>query len=99
RQNNQRLFANSGFRLSANAESRFYTTAVRTDSELPGNLTKAQLRAAPSQANPGNLALDQRRDFDLFRIANKTTLRTGATTWDFTAAWTYKDLNHPIFQV
>ncbi len=98
-QSNQRLFANAGYRLSADAETRFYLTAVRTDSELPGSLTKAQLRTDAAQANAGNLALDQKRDFELLRIANKTTLRTGPTTWDFTAAWSYKDLDHPIFQV
>ncbi|MBP6505998.1 MAG: TonB-dependent receptor [Opitutaceae bacterium] len=98
-QSNQRLFANTGWRISADAETRFYITTVRTDSELPGNLTKAQLAADPTQAAAGNLALDQHRNFDLFRVASKTTLTTGSTAWDFTAAWNYKDLDHPIFQV
>lgn len=98
-QNNQRLFANTGFRLSDRAETRLYVTGVITDSELPGSLTKAQLRTDPRQANAGNLALDQHRDFKLLRIASKTTVRTGTIVWDFTAAWTYKDLDHPIFQV
>ncbi len=98
-QSNQRLFANTGLRLSADAETRLYVTAVRTASELPGNLTKAQLNADPTQAAAGNLALDQQRNFDLLRVASKTTVTTGATAWDFTAAWTYKDLDHPIFQV
>jgi iron complex outermembrane receptor protein len=99
KQNNQRLFANTGLRLSDRAETRLYVTGVITDSELPGSLTKAQLQTNPRQANAGNLTLDQKRDFELLRIANQTTLRTGATVWDFTAAWTYKDLDHPIFQV
>lgn len=99
KQNNQRLFANTGLRLSDHAETRFYVTGVITDSELPGSLTKAQLRTNPRQANAGNIALDQKRDFELFRVANKTTVHTGNTMWDFTAAWTYKDLDHPIFQV
>lgn len=98
-QSNQRFFANTGWRLSADAETRVYLTAVRTDSELPGNLTKAQLAADPAQAAAGNLALDQHRDFDLLRLASKTTVTTGDTVWDFAAAWAYKDLDHPIFQV
>ncbi len=97
-QNNQRLFANTGLRLSDRAETRLYVTGVITDSELPGSLTKAQLRTNPRQANAGNVALDQHRDFELLRVASKTTVRTGATVWDLTAAWTYKDLDHPIFQ-
>lgn len=99
RQSNQRLFANAGLRLSDHVETRLYVTGVRTDSELPGSLTRAQLRTTPRLANAGNLALDQKRDFDLLRVASKTTVRTGPTVWDLNAAWTYKDLDHPIFQV
>ncbi|MEO6245817.1 MAG: TonB-dependent receptor plug domain-containing protein, partial [Opitutaceae bacterium] len=98
-QSNQRLFTNAGLRLSDHAETRLYFTAVRSDSELPGNLTKAQVRTTPKLANAGNVALDQHRDFDLLRVASKTTVRTGPTVWDFSAAWSYKDLDHPIFQV
>jgi iron complex outermembrane receptor protein len=99
RQSNQRLFANAGWRISDRAESRLYVTGVRTDSELPGSLTRAQLRDNPAAANAGNITLDQKRDFDLLRVASKTTLRTGTTVWDFTAAWSHKELDHPIFQV
>jgi iron complex outermembrane receptor protein len=98
-QDNQRLFANAGIRFSPTAETRFYITAVQTDSELPGSLTRAQLDTNPRQASVGNITLDQKRDFELLRIANKTTVRTGDTLWDFSAAWTYKDLDHPIFQI
>lgn len=99
RQSNQRLFANGAMRWSKTAETRVFLTGVITESELPGNLTKAQLNADPRQAATGNLALDQHRDFKLMRIATKTSVQTGDTAWDFTAAWTYKDLDHPIFQV
>lgn len=95
----QRLFANTGWQLSPNVETRLHLGAVRTRSELPGNLSKAQLEADPRQANPTNLALDQRRDFDLLRAASRTTARAGDTTVSLLAAWTYKDLDHPIFQV
>lgn len=99
RQENHRLFSNFGLRHSPAAETRLFFTAVRTDSELPGSLTKTQLRANPAQANPANLALHQKRNFDLLRLAGKTTVRTGDTTWNFSAAWSYKDLDHPIAQV
>jgi len=99
RQGNQRLFANAGLRLADHVETRLYLTGVRTDSELPGSLTRAQVRTTPRLANASNVALDQKRDFDLLRVASKTTVRTGPTVWDFDAAWTYKDLDHPIFQV
>ncbi|WP_193214387.1 TonB-dependent receptor family protein [Luteolibacter marinus] len=98
-QNNQRLFANFGWRPADNVETRVFVTSVITDSELPGNLTKAELELDPRMAAPGNIALDQKRDFELFRIASKTTVVNGDSTLDLIGAWTYKDLDHPIYQV
>lgn len=98
-QNNQRLFANFGWQIADHVETRLFVGAIHTDSELPGNLTKAQLEDDPRQAAAANLSGDQKRDFDLYRIASKTSVSNGNSQWDFTAAWTYKDLDHPIFQV
>ena len=98
-QSAQRLFGNLGIQLRDDLETRFYLTAIHTDSELPGSLTKAEMEADPRQADGsafGAENYDNRRDFELYRLANKTTLRDGDNTWDFTAAWTYKDLDHPI---
>jgi iron complex outermembrane receptor protein len=98
-QSAQRLFANYGIRINDDLESRFFLTAIHTDSELPGSLTQAEMNANPRQADGsffGAVRYDNRRDFELFRLANKTTLRDGANTWDFHAAWSYKDLDHPI---
>ena len=98
-QNNQRLFGNFGWRLSDSAETRFFITAVRSRSELPGSLTKAELDDDPSQADEslfGAVAYDNRRDFELYRIADKTTVRNGNDTLEFIVAFTYKDLDHPI---
>ena len=98
-QNNQRLFGNFGWRISDSAETRLFITAVRSRSELPGSLTKAELNDDPSQADEsrfGAVAYDNRRDFELYRIADKTTVRNGNDTIEFIAAFTYKDLNHPI---
>jgi iron complex outermembrane receptor protein len=98
-QNNQRLFANFGWQIADNIESRLFITAINTDSELPGNLTKAQLEDDPRQAAAANVLLDQHRDYQLYRIASKTSVRNGNSTVDFIAAWTYKDLDHPISPV
>jgi len=98
-QSAQRLFTNFGIRLTDDLESRFYLTAINTASELPGNLTKAELEANPRQPDNsffGANRYDNRRDYELFRLANKTTVRDGDNTWDFSAAYTYKDLDHPI---
>ena len=98
-QHGQRLFSNAGWRISDQLETRMYITAVNTESELPGSLTKAEMRNNPKQADRspfGSLRYDNRRDFQLYRIANKTTLREGADTIEFIAAHSYKDLDHPI---
>jgi len=98
-QDAQRLFANFGIQLRDDLETRFFLTAIDTESELPGSLTKAKMEANPRQADRsgfGALNYDNRRDFELYRLANKTTLRDGNNTWDFAAGYTYKDLDHPI---
>lgn len=99
RQSNQRFFANVGYKISDDIETRFYLTYVQTDSQLPGNLTKAQLESRPDQANAGSVALKQKRDFELLRVANKTTFRDGDETLTVSSFWSWKDLDHPIFQV
>ena len=62
-------------------------------------MTKAELNDDPSQADEslfGAVAYDNRRDFELYRIADKTTVRNGNDTLEFIVAFTYKDLDHPI---
>src|SRR5690606_34829400 len=100
RQDNQRYFANLGGRLNERLSTRFYLTHAETDSELPGNLTKAQLRRKPSMAAPGNLSGDQRRDFILNRIGNLTTLTLDdGHRLELSGYYSEKHLWHPIFQV
>jgi iron complex outermembrane recepter protein len=98
-QNNQRLFGNLGWRIADNAETRVYLTAVRSRSEMPGSLTKAEMDADPAQADTsafGAVLFDNRRDYELYRIASKTTIRNGTDTFDIIAAFANKDLDHPI---
>lgn len=98
-QENFRATGNVGYRISDTAESRFFVSHVDTDSQLPGNLTKAQLRQDPTQANATSLAGRQKRDFQLSRIANRTTFNLGAGQAQFSAFYATRYLWHPIFQV
>jgi len=98
-QNNQRMLSNFGWKISDGVESRLYLTAINSNSELPGSLTKAEMEKDPTQAAPNNLLLDQHRDYELYRIASKTTVENGNHALDVIAAFTYKDLDHPITQV
>ena len=99
-QENYRLFGNAGFRFSDSVDGRLYVTHVDTRSQLPGNLTLAQANARPEAAAAGNLALDQRRDFRLDRIAGKLAWSPAqGQTLIVSAYYADKALHHPIFQV
>jgi len=99
RQEAERINANIGYRLHEDLETRFYFGYANSQSDLPGNLTKAQLKEDPSQAILNPATGQQKRDIDLWRIANKTTLRFGDTRLELGAYYSDKRLFHPIFQV
>jgi len=100
RQENYRLFGNAGFRFSDTLDGRVYLTHVDTNSELPGNLTLAQSKSDPRSANAGNIALDQRRDFTLDRIAGRLGWAPSESRTLVVSTWlSDKSLHHPIYQV
>src|SRR5690606_17895221 len=68
----EKFNANFGYRFHDNAETRFFVGYVDSESELPGNLTKAQLRDDPGQAILSPVTGQQRRDLNVMRISNKT---------------------------
>lgn len=96
---NQRLFSNYGIKLSDNVETRFYVNAMDSESKLPGSLTMAQMKQNPQQPNAANITGNQKRDFDLFQFANKTTAKLDDQTFEAGFSYARKDLFHPIFQV
>jgi iron complex outermembrane receptor protein len=99
KQQDYRLFGNLGIRLNEQLETRFYALNANTNSELPGSLTKARIAANPRSANPANITGNQKRDFDLTRVSNKTVYNLGDARIE-AGAWTaHKNLFHPIFQV
>ncbi|MBB3103124.1 TonB-dependent receptor family protein [Azomonas macrocytogenes] len=100
RQDNQRYFANLGGRLGERLATRFYLTHVETDSELPGNLTKKQLRKDREQAAASNISGDQKRDFTLNRVGNISVLELdGGHSLSLATFYSHKSLLHPIYQV
>jgi len=99
RQDSQRLFANLGYQLSEQLETRFYIGHVKSDSELPGSITKAQLEDDPRQANASSVSGNNRRDIRWTRLSNKTVYREGDHQLEAFAYLSDKQLHHPIFQV
>ena len=93
-----RLNANLGYRLSQNAETRFYVNANTWNGELPGEVTKEAALTSPKAANPFWIALDQQRNIDSIRVANKTTLRMDGTLIEFGAFTHQRHVDHPIYE-
>lgn len=96
-QNSEKVVANTGVKINADLESRFYMAAVRSKSQLPGTISRAQLLADPRAAQdatwPSNF---QRRDIDAQRIANKTIYKNGDTEYELATYAMHHDLWHPI---
>lgn len=100
RQDTQRVSGNLGWRVSPDIDTRFFISIVNSDSELPGALTLAEMRANPRQADPAAVSGDQKRDFKLYRLSNKTTFLMGeARRVEVGGFYSVKSLFHPIFQV
>lgn len=99
-QENYRLFGNAGFQFSDRLDGRIYLTHVDSRSQLPGNLTLAEALDDPALAAPGNVALDQRRDFRLDRLAGKLAWAPAeGSMLTLSLFHSGKSLQHPIFQV
>ncbi|MCC8363378.1 TonB-dependent receptor [Lysobacter sp. A6] len=99
-QETYRLFGNAGFRFDESLDGRVYFTKVDTRSQLPGNLTFAEYERDPTQAAPGNVAGDQRRDFVLSRLAGRLAWSPNANDQvALSLSVSDKELHHPIFQV
>lgn len=96
---NQKVLTNFGVKVSRDIESRFYVSVVRSRTQLPGYLTKAQLASTPNIRNSGAAFVNdnnQRRDVDSQRLANKTTVRDGNNVYEFAVYAMNYSLWHPI---
>lgn len=104
---------NIGYRLSRDAETRFYLNANHVRQRIPGAVTREQALANPKAAFeiPGepvgflgmgddNVDRDYRRNLDSIRVGNKTTVRIAPGTFiDFGAFYFNRHLDHPILLV
>lgn len=94
----ERGSANLGYRVSDTFETRFYVNVNSVRQRIPGAVTKSSALDTPKTAAANNVRLDQQRNIDTVRIANKSTLRIDNTTIDFGAFAVDRHLMHPIFQ-
>lgn len=89
---------NLGYRLSPDAETRFYLNANSWRQRLPGELTKSAALNAPKSADPEFVRQDQQRNIDSIRIANKTTLHFDGTEVEFGVFNHRRHVDHPIYR-
>jgi len=91
------LYANIGWTPSEKVSTRFYVTALQNDHELPGALTRAEVDADPSRADPAAIEGRYQRNVSAMRIANKTTWQLdGARRLELGVAREEQSLYHPI---
>lgn len=90
--------ANIGYQFSPQAETRFYLNANTINQRIPGEVDRQTALRNPRAANPFWVLLDQQRNVDSVRLANKTTLRFDETTVDFGVFTVQRHVDHPIFQ-
>lgn len=103
-QSAERINANIGYKINELVETRFYMGYTNNDSDLPGNISKLQLRDNPKQSqyeadpfNPSLIGTGQwQRNIELWRVANKTTFSFENTTLELGVFYSNKDLYHPI---
>lgn len=93
-----RLSGNVGYQFSPDFETRFYLNANEVRQRIPGTVAKTSALTDPEAAAPANVAMDQQRNIDTVRLANKTTLRFEDTKVEFGAFGVDRHLMHPIFQ-
>lgn len=94
----QRLSGNLGYQFSPDAETRFYVNLNAIDQRLPGEVSKASALHSPKTAASEFTRVDQQRNINSQRLANKTTLRFGSTTLELGVFGVNRHVDHPIFQ-
>jgi iron complex outermembrane receptor protein len=91
---------NLGRRLGEDREVRLILGGGYVHQEIPGSLTLAQALTTPEIANATNKAMNYQRDMGSVRGALQTRWRLSASTVFMGGLYgTWKDLDHPIFQV
>ncbi|GAA0647383.1 TonB-dependent receptor family protein [Brevundimonas lenta] len=91
---------NLGRRFGEDREVRLLVSGGYVHQEIPGSLTLDQAQTTPRQANLANRTLNYQRDMAAVRTTLQTRWRIDASTvFEGGLYGTWKDLDHPIFQV
>lgn len=100
KQSSQRYFSNIGGRINDQLSTRLYLAHVESDSELPGSLSKAQMRQDVRLASASSVSGDQQRNLRINRFGNLTSLELNDShSLELATFYSEKTLFHPIYQV
>ena len=95
-QQTSRFTGTIGWQASDRFTNRIYISHTHADAEIPGAISKAQIDADPTAANPSNLANDYQRNLDITRIADKSAWVEGDNRVDSTLYYSYRELDNPV---
>lgn len=95
-QNTIRLNTNWGWQPSNHFSNRVYLSHTHTNAEIPGAISRAQVKRDPTMANANNMFGDYQRNLNITRIANKTAWTEGDNRLDTTVFYTYRSLDNPV---
>jgi iron complex outermembrane receptor protein len=93
----RRAYASLGYRLPGGTTVRLDLGYVRSEENLPGALTQAEMDRNPRQRNPVNAPFKEGRDYDYTR--GSLTVRTPLgehQALEWYAQLNYQDLDHPL---
>lgn len=92
-----RLYGNLGYRFTPDSETRLHVSLQDNNLQLPGSLSKAQVKADPTQANDFWRMRGAARDFDLYRTDLQHSIRlAGGGRLDLGAFYQRLEMNHPL---
>lgn len=92
-----RLYGNVGYRFTPNSETRLHVSVQDNQLQLPGSLTRAQVKADPTQANDFWRMRGATRDFDLYRTDLQHAVHLGGgSRLELGAFYQRLDMHHPL---
>jgi len=96
-ENTERIFGDVGYKFSDDLENRFYLTLDRVDRQVPGGLTKEELKDNPQQANADAVAEDFNKKWDFVRVADKISYRNDGYEFDAGLFWFHRNIEERGF--
>lgn len=91
---NSRFSGNVGWQITPNIESRTFFAAGRTRMDMGDSIPLDQLEVQRRGAIGWGTLFNARLDFDYQRIANRTTIRDGNTSYEFGSYFLNTKLDH-----